>query len=167
MLASEPDLAREVTEAARALFKTRPAHEWEALVNDAGGECSVCRPSSEWVTHHHALGSGAIVEVHDPTLGRTRQPGVPVRLSLTPPAVQGPSRPFDADREAVLALARQPAGPTVGGGAADATMRAALDGVRVLDLCIVLAGPTCGRTLAEYGADVVKIEAPEDRKSVV
>ncbi len=39
----------------------------------------------------------------------------------------------------------------------------ALDGIRVLDLCIILAGPTCGRTLGEYGADVIKVD-PENRK---
>ena len=30
----------------------------------------------------------------------------------------------------------------------------------MLDLCIILAGPTCGRTLAEFGADVIKIDDP-------
>ncbi len=30
----------------------------------------------------------------------------------------------------------------------------------MLDLCIVLAGPTCGRTLAEFGADVIRIDSP-------
>ena len=35
-----------------------------------------------------------------------------------------------------------------------------LDGLRVLDLTRILAGPVCGRTLSAYGADVMLVNSP-------
>ena len=40
-------------------------------------------------------------------------------------------------------------------------MAAPLDGLRVIELARILAGPWAGQTLADLGAEVIKVEAPE------
>ena len=157
-VAAEPDLAAEVQRRLEDLFKTKPSLEWEELVNAAGTPTAVCRPSAEWLEHPQAIESEMVIEVDDPDLGPTKQPGIQARLMTTPGTVRGPAPRLDADRKLVLAkIETNGQRPSIVG---PEDLRAALDGVKVLDLCIILAGPTCGRTLAEFGADVIKIDNP-------
>jgi crotonobetainyl-CoA:carnitine CoA-transferase CaiB-like acyl-CoA transferase len=41
-----------------------------------------------------------------------------------------------------------------------------LEGLRVIDLSSVLAGPNCARYLADFGADVIKVERPDGGDSL-
>ena len=145
---------------ARELFKTRSAQDWEDLVATAGSECAVCRTSAEWFEHPQARESNMVIKVDDPVYGPMLQPGLNARLSRTPGAVRRPAPKPDQHRLEILAELEaqpRPAPPAQ----VLSTLHAALAGVRVLDLCIILAGPTCGRTLAEFGADVIKIDNPQ------
>ncbi len=158
-IVQDPALMEKHLQRARELFKTRTAQAWEDLVAEAGSECAVCRTSAEWFDHPHARQSNMVIEVDDPVYGCMLQPGINARLSRTPGAVRRPAPQPDQHRVEVLSeLASRPS-PTPPSGMAE-TLHSALAGVRVLDLCIILAGPTCGRTLAEFGADVIKIDNP-------
>ena len=115
--------------------------------------------SAEWFEHAHARGSQMVIEVDDPQYGKMLQPGVNVRLSRTPGRVRGPAPKADQHRTEILTELEARQSPA-SAPRLETTIRAALAGVRVLDLCIILAGPTLGRTLAEFGADVIKIDNP-------
>jgi crotonobetainyl-CoA:carnitine CoA-transferase CaiB-like acyl-CoA transferase len=129
------------------------------LIAEAGSEGAVCRTSAEWFDHPHARAAEMVVEVNDPTHGKMLQPGVNARLSLTPGGVRNPAPLPDQHRSQVLAELKSKA-TAPAPSSLKKTLRSALEGVKVLDLCIILAGPTMGRTLSEYGADVIKIDNP-------
>jgi crotonobetainyl-CoA:carnitine CoA-transferase CaiB-like acyl-CoA transferase len=146
-------------------FRQRTALEWQEAISAAGGACTVCKTVEEWLEHPHPLEARMVEEVDDATLGRMKQPGVQVRLRGTPGAVRGRAPQLGEHTSQILQEPEHPATqvsttvptPNIMSGK---NVLHALEGVRVLDLCIVLAGPTCGRTLAEYGADVIKIDDP-------
>ena len=159
-----PQFRAEAQERIRELFLTRTAQEWEDLIAEAGSEGAVCRTSAEWFDHPHARASQMVEEVDDPTYGKMLQPGINVRMSSTPGRVRGPAPAPNQHREEILEELK--ARPAFEAPAQQDDIRAALDGVKVLDLCIILAGPTMGRTLAEYGANVIKIDNPSRGSTV-
>ena len=101
-----------------------------------------------------------VEEVDDAVLGRMKQPGLQVRLHRTPGAVQGRAPLLGEHTSQALGSAAAPSDNSAAGGSVEEIM-SALQGLKVLDLCLILAGPTCGRTLAEFGAEVIKIDDPE------
>jgi len=149
-------LAKKLTE----VFATRTADEWEALFVELGIPGAKCRSTEEWLEHPQAVESDLLVTVQDPELGSMRQPGIQVKLSATPGSISGPAPVLDADRDQILKDIGQPNARAEAASPAAGPDGLPLRGLRVLDLCIILAGPTCGRTLAEFGADVVKIDDP-------
>jgi crotonobetainyl-CoA:carnitine CoA-transferase CaiB-like acyl-CoA transferase len=164
---TDPELQAIANPRFAELMLTRTALEWEIAINDvSGASAALCSTTEYWLRDDaHARSAGAVIELDDPELGLTAQLGYPTTLSSTPLVAAGPRHSLDADRERILAeltagdwAAKAPV------PVADPTPRSALDGMRVLDVSQVLAGPTTTRILAEYGASVIKIHSFDDRQ---
>jgi crotonobetainyl-CoA:carnitine CoA-transferase CaiB-like acyl-CoA transferase len=143
----------------RELFLTRTAAEWEELGNRAGAAIGWARSVNEWIQTEHARKICAVVEVDDPEFGPTWMAGLPVRLTETLGLPKGPRHLPDEDHAEIVADLDGARRAGVDAGL-ERSLRHPLQGMKVLDLCVALAGPTCGRLLLEFGADVIKINAP-------
>ncbi|HEX5141543.1 MAG TPA: CoA transferase, partial [Dehalococcoidia bacterium] len=144
----------------RELFLTKTAEEWERIGNRAGAAIGWCRTTDEWIENEHARVTQTVVHVDDPELGPTWMAGLPVRLTATPGEVKGPRHLPNADRDDVIGELDRLGVRTVAPGA-EPNIRHPLEGMKAIDICVALAGPTCGRLLLEFGADVTKINAPK------
>ena len=149
-LSSEWNLkAREKIE---RVLASEPAQHWVDVLTAAGVPCTIQRTAQEWLHKSETEEAALTVVVDDPEYGSMRQLGVQTWLAKTPDeyAIPRPSSPFVGDVE-----------PKLNGDIAASLGKPILEGIRVLDLSNVLAGPTSARTLAEYGAEVIKIDPPE------
>ena len=146
-LARLPDRAAEAMwgERMAGMFRERPAMEWENRIVALNGALTVCRTVDEWVANEHAREADIIIEEGGrPTVG----PGVRTFVPEDLPRATVPARPIGAQPGAQTGAKKDQIKPG----------DLPLAGVKVVDFAIILAGPTCGRTLAELGAEVTKID---------
>ncbi|MGI5157447.1 CaiB/BaiF CoA transferase family protein [Microbispora sp. CA-102843] len=162
-LRTEPALLAELRGRLADLFLGRTALEWERIGADAGVPLAMVRTSAEWAGTAHARESGQVVHVDDPMLGPTWLAGPAVVPAGSPGAPAKPRRLGDADHAELEAELARGKGTAAQRPAAHRPDGAALKGIKVVDLTQILAGPTSGRLLADLGADVCKINAPQRR----
>jgi len=144
-------------------FKKFPSAAWEQAAESAGIGVTTVRSPGEALADTSFLADGCVVEVDDPEVGRIRHVGTVLEFSATPGEVQGPSLHSGEHTADVLAeadAAQPPRSDT--GGQPHPSLAHPLEGVRVLDLGLGVAGPFTGRVLADLGADVIKVHAVHD-----
>lgn len=147
---AEADIDLE-TEAGQAdAFRRRPLESWLADLRAADIAAEPAFPMGEVLWHADAVANGYVVEVDDPDLGKTRQPNTPFHSDADLP--QGRPAPRLGER-GDKAWAAKHASATTG------TPAEVLEGVRVLDLGMFLAGPMGPSMMGDMGANVIKVEA--------
>ena len=87
-LLSHPEDRQLWIETLEETWRSRPASEWEQIMDEAGVPCTICRTVEEWLDCEQATAMGAVVEMEDPDFGPMRQVGIQVHLSENEGGIQ-------------------------------------------------------------------------------
>ena len=141
-------------------IRTRPYNEWSHMFDEADVPYARACYTRDAIDNPQVRANGMVIEEEDPDVGTVLQMGLPIKLSATPGVVRGP-RPKHGQHTAqvISALPVAEPQPTVPPRIDHAGLEPPLNGVRVLEIANVIAGPVAGRLLSELGADVIKMES--------
>jgi crotonobetainyl-CoA:carnitine CoA-transferase CaiB-like acyl-CoA transferase len=141
----------------KEVFLTRTSKEWEKIFGRGKFPGAPQRWLQEWVHDDHAETTGLMVEVEDDEFGLMTQPGPVVWLQDSGHEMLAPrARRWVSVEEALAALsAIETKLPRV---RAKNARDGWLEGVRILDLCNVIAGPHSVAYLARFGAEITKLD---------
>jgi crotonobetainyl-CoA:carnitine CoA-transferase CaiB-like acyl-CoA transferase len=108
------------------------------------------------------LADGCVRQIDDPELGPVRQIGTLINFEKTPAQPGGPAPSAGQHTDEVRAEAARLSPPLQQPHTPSKRLASPLEGVRVLDLGLAIAGPFGTQVLGDLGADVLKINAFHD-----
>lgn len=149
------DWADRIAARMKDVFITRTSVEWQRMFGRTGIPAAPQRWLQEWITDEYAQTAGLMIDVHDPVYGDMIQPGPVVWLEESAEEALNPiPRHWVTPEEALRAFAKIPTVLPDTPQPRDGW----LSGVRVLDMCNVIAGPHSVSYLARFGAEVIKLD---------
>ncbi|MBT5810821.1 MAG: hypothetical protein HOI19_10630, partial [Rhodospirillaceae bacterium] len=137
------------------VMKTRTSPEWCEAFEAADVPFAPAGVTEDGMADPQVAHNNMVVTLDDPERGPVLQMGVPIMFGETPGKVRGP-RAVEAKDASSVDLPPLPKAAS----RSDKLDPPPLDGVRILEITNLIAGPTGGRLLADLGADVIKFEPP-------